>query len=177
VSPHRNLCLPVHGANISALILETNRPRRRTIPIENRLPFGFQLRRAQYAYRLALDRALEPTRVTTPQFAVLALLETTPGLSNAELARRNLITPQTMNAIIRNLEDAQLVVRRPDLHHGRILTAHLTPAGQAVLTRCIELANAVEARMLRPLNAHERARLLDYLGRVGDALTSLCAEG
>src|ERR1700737_3227707 len=144
------------------------------MPIEDRLPFGFQLRRAQYAYRLALPRALESIGVTTPQFAVLALLETTPGLSNAELARRNLVTPQTMNAIVKKLEDARLVVRRPDTNHGRILTAHLTPAGQRVLTRCVDHADAVEACMLRPLSARERSRLLDTLNRVGDALANLC---
>lgn len=79
-----------------------------------------------------------------------------------------------MNAILQKLEDARLVLRRPDPNHGRILTAHLTPAGQAVLTRCVEHADAVEACMLRPLNSQERGRLLDYLKRVGDALASLC---
>jgi DNA-binding MarR family transcriptional regulator len=103
------------------------------------------------------------------------LLETTPGLSNAELARRNLVTPQTMGAIVQKLEDASLVVRRPDPNHGRILTAHLTPDGQHVLTQCIEDANAVEECMLQPLNAQERTRLLDYLNRVGDALANLAA--
>ena len=79
-----------------------------------------------------------------------------------------------MNAIVKKLEDARLVVRRSDPNHGRILTAHLTPAGQAVLTGCVEHADAVEACMLRPLNAEERTRLLNYLNRVGDALASLC---
>jgi DNA-binding MarR family transcriptional regulator len=101
------------------------------------------------------------------------LLETTPGLSNAELARRNLVTPQTNNVVVQKLEEAGLIVRRPDPGHGRILTAHLTPAGLDVLTRCIEHADAVEACMLAPLNARARARLLDALKRVGDALASL----
>jgi DNA-binding MarR family transcriptional regulator len=106
---------------------------------------------------------------------VLASLETDPGLSNAELARRNLVTPQTMNSIVQKLEDAKLVVRRPDPNHGRILTAHLTRSGRAVLARCVEHANAVEACMLSPLKAQERDRLLDYLNRVGDALAGLSA--
>jgi DNA-binding MarR family transcriptional regulator len=87
-----------------------------------------------------------------------------------------LVTPQTMNAIVQNLEAARLVQRRPDPNHGRILTAHLTPAGQAVLTQCLEHAHAVEACMLRPLKPQERTRLLDYLNRAGEALASLCKE-
>jgi DNA-binding MarR family transcriptional regulator len=79
-----------------------------------------------------------------------------------------------MNAIVQKLEDASLVVRRPDPNHGRILTAYLTPTGHDVLARCVEHADEVEACMLHPLNARERARLLDYLSRVGDALASLC---
>jgi DNA-binding MarR family transcriptional regulator len=114
--------------------------------------------------------------VTTPQFAALALLETTPGLSNAELARLNLVTPQTMNAIVQKLEDSRLLVRRPDPNHGRILTAHLTAAGRAVLARCVEHADAVEGCMLSPLRERERARLLDYLNRVGDALGASLLE-
>jgi DNA-binding MarR family transcriptional regulator len=104
------------------------------------------------------------------------LLEADPGLSNAELARRNLVTPQTMNSIVQKLEAARLVVRRPDPNHGRVLTAHLTRSGRDVLKRCVEHANAVEACMLDPLKPREREHLLDYLKRVGDALASL-SEG
>ncbi len=142
------------------------------MPIQDRLPFGYQLRRAQYAYRLALDRALEPTGVTTPQFAVLALLQAQPGLSNAELARQSLITPQTMNTILGRLESAGLVARTPHPGHGRILRAQLTRAGHAVLERCLGRAAAVEACLLGALDLTERPGVLDALTRVGDALRS-----
>ncbi len=141
------------------------------MPLQDRLPFGYQLRRAQYAYRLALDRALEPTGVTAPQFATLALLQARPGLSNAELARQSLITPQTMNTILGRLESAGLVERTPHPGHGRILRAELTQAGQSVLDRCLGRAAAVEACLLGALGAAERPAVLDALTRIGDALT------
>jgi DNA-binding MarR family transcriptional regulator len=65
--------------------------------------------------------ALESTGVTTPSSAALALLQATPGLSNAELARQNLITPQTTNVILARLEAAGLIRRSPYPLHGRIL--------------------------------------------------------
>jgi DNA-binding MarR family transcriptional regulator len=112
--------------------------------------------------------------VTAPQFATLALLQATPGLSNADLARESLITPQTMNVILGRLEAAGLVVRRPHPGHGRILLAGLTPAGRAVLDRCVHRAEAVETCLLGALDATERPVLLDALTRVGDALAGLC---
>jgi DNA-binding MarR family transcriptional regulator len=143
------------------------------MPVLDRLPFGYQLRRAQYAYRLALDRTLEPTGVTTPQFAVLALLQATPGLSNADLARQSLITPQTMHVILGRLQAAGLLTRRAHPGHGRILLADLTPAGHDVLNQCLERAVAVEARLLGALDTEQQPMLLNALTRVGDVLGML----
>ena len=143
------------------------------MPVQDRLPFGYQLRRAQFAYRLALDRALEPTGVTTPQFAVLALLQATPGLSNADLARQSHITPQTMHVILGRLQAAGLLTRRTDPGHRRILLAELTPAGRAVVGECLRRAVAVETSLLGALDAAQQPILLEALTRVGDALTRL----
>jgi DNA-binding MarR family transcriptional regulator len=137
---------------------------------EDRLPFANQLRRAQFAYRLALERALGSTGITAPQFAAMARLRETPGLSNAELARRSLVTPQTMNLIVGRLESAGLVVRKPHPGHGRILLAELTPAGLALLDQCHARAESVEACAIGALDASERPRLLEYLARVSNAL-------
>ncbi len=137
------------------------------------MPFGYQLRRAQYAYRLALERALESTGVTAPQFAAMALLQATPGLSNAQLARQSLVTPQTMNVIVGRLEVAGLVVRSPHAAHARILRAHLTALGQTTLDACFTRASAVEACLVGALQPSDHAMLLASLTRIGDALVAL----
>jgi DNA-binding MarR family transcriptional regulator len=137
------------------------------------LPFGYQLRRAQYAYRQALERALEPTGVTAPQFAAMALLQATPGLSNAELARQSLVTPQTMNVIVGRLEAAGLVVRSPHAAHGRILRARLTARGETKLDACFARAAAVEGCLVGALQPADHLTLLATLTRIGDALVAL----
>jgi DNA-binding MarR family transcriptional regulator len=131
---------------------------------------GHALRRAQLAYRLAMDRALQPTGVTTRQFQVLDLVATEPGISSADLARRSEVTAQTMKDVVRNLERAGLVERDPHPTHGRILTLRLTPRGHASRRRCTELAADVERQMLAELSADERDALLVSLRRIGDAL-------
>src|SRR4051794_11822091 len=140
------------------------------IPFEDRFPLGSELRRAHYAYRLAMDRALEPIGVTITQLGVLGRLQVTPGLSNAELARQTFVTPQTMNVVLGRMEAAGLVERRPHPEHGRIQLAELTSAGLAVVEQCLSRADAVEACALGALDADARSLLLDGLTRLGDAM-------
>lgn len=117
-----------------------------------------------------MDRALQPTGVTTRQFQVLDLVATEPGISSADLARRSEVTAQTMKDVVRNLERAGLVERDPHPTHGRILTLRLTSRGHARRRRCTELAADVERQMLAELSADERDALLVSLRRIGDAL-------
>ena len=58
---------------------------------------GYLLKRAQAALHAAMAAALHEHGATLAQYAVLTALDEEPGLSNAELARRAFVTPQTMN--------------------------------------------------------------------------------
>jgi len=51
-----------------------------------------------------MARALAAQGMTLPQFSVLTMLQAYPGASGAELARLSLLTAQTMNVIVGNLE-------------------------------------------------------------------------
>ena len=81
---------------------------------------GYLLRQAAGAYRHRVERALADLRVTPPQFSVLTMLAAYPGISNADLARLALLTPQTVSTIVANLERAGAIVRQPHHYHGRI---------------------------------------------------------
>jgi DNA-binding MarR family transcriptional regulator len=88
---------------------------------------------------------------TLAQYAVLTALDEEPGLSNAGLARRAFVTPQTMNQVLQELEQKGWVARHPDPAHARILQADLTPAGRTALRACRLAVDAVEEQMLAPL--------------------------
>ena len=120
---------------------------------------GYLLKEAQHALRLAMDRALGERGLTTPQYAVLSALDEEPGLSNADLARRAFVTPQTMNSIVVLLERAGLVERQPHAVHGRVLSTILTPAGAELVQSCHDIVGSIEERMLAPLNDAQRAQL------------------
>lgn len=132
--------------------------------------FGYELKRAQHALRVEMDAALRRVGLTTPQYAALAVLEGESGLSGAELARRCFVTPQTMNGIVVNLENAGLLERRPHLGHGRVLQAYLTEEGEAMVSRAHAPIEAIEGRMLAGVGEEERGRLLRDLRSCADAL-------
>jgi DNA-binding MarR family transcriptional regulator len=131
---------------------------------------GYLLKQAQQALRVAMDHALREQGLTTPQYAVLSALAEHPGLSNADLARRAFVTPQTMNAIVRWLERAGLVQRRPHDQHGRVLTTVLTAAGAERVQSCHAAVEQVEQKLVAPLTDAERAQLATLLRTCTQAL-------
>lgn len=75
------------------------------------------------------------TELPMPQQDVLLILNRTPGLTSAELARTQKVTPQSMGATVIALREAGLVETRPHPDDGRRREAHLTEAGRALLAR------------------------------------------
>lgn len=132
----------------------------------------YLVRRAQDALYTTLTAALAEYGATVPQYAVLVLLDEEPGLSNAELARRAFLTPQSIHETLRKLEAKQWVSRRPHPWHGRILQASLTPDGQTTLLACQRTADAIEERMLSGLSPRDRAQFDAALRSCVSALTS-----
>jgi DNA-binding MarR family transcriptional regulator len=131
----------------------------------------YLLKRAQEVLRAALSTALGEHGATIAQYAVLTLLDEEPGLSNADLARRAFLTPQTMNQTLRSLEDKRWVTRSPHPGHGRIRQASLTPGGREALLACHEAADAIEERMLAGLRPRDRQQFESALRACIDALT------
>jgi DNA-binding MarR family transcriptional regulator len=108
---------------------------------------GFALKQAQQALRTRLDSGLREIGLTTAQYAVLAFLEVEAGASNAELARRAFVTPQTMQAILVALERADFITRTPHPEHGRVQTTELTAKGRGTLEVASEVVADAEARL------------------------------
>jgi DNA-binding MarR family transcriptional regulator len=108
---------------------------------------GFALKLAQQALRTHMDEALQQIGLTTPQYAVLNFLQAEPGASNAELARRSFVKPQTMQGIVVALERSGFVARAPHAKHGRVQTTDLTERGRDVLAAASTIVAGTEARL------------------------------
>ncbi len=137
-------------------------------PLDRRV--GYLLKRAQQALRSRIDEALSDLGLTAPQYAVLANLGEQPGMSNAELARRSFVTPQTMIRIVTGLEDRGLIIRTPRLDNRKVLAANLTRQGSE-LVELADLAVApVEQLIGRGLSDAEVGALAGQLTELADRL-------
>jgi DNA-binding MarR family transcriptional regulator len=145
-----------------------------SMPIDQRL--GHHLKRAEQELIAAKHAALRPFNLSTPQYTVLLVLSEEPGLSGAGLARRCLVTPQTMSSVLGTLEGRGLVERKPHPVHSHILEARLTRSGRALLTRADVPATAVEQALDAEFSARERQQLLKLLARCTAALTRAQSE-
>lgn len=123
----------------------------------------YLLRQAGAAVRLAMERELADLAVTPPQFSALTMLIAYGELSNAELARLTLQTPQTVNVIIGNLARRGLVVKRPDGSNGRILRLVITPEGKRLAERCKIRADRIETLLQSKLKPSAERAVRDWL--------------
>ncbi len=120
---------------------------------------GYLLKRAATSLRSALDATLRSLDLTVPQYACLELLGQQPGLSNAELARGVFVTRQSMNGVLRGLQDRGLVTRPATAPSGRALPGRLTPAGRRRLRVASAKVRAVEKQMLAKFSPAAQERL------------------
>ena len=81
----------------------------------------------QLARRLRTE--VNPGELSWSQNAVLARLERAGAMTTADLARSELVKPQSMGTTLADLEQAGLVQRRPHPTDGRQVLFALTAAG------------------------------------------------
>jgi DNA-binding MarR family transcriptional regulator len=115
---------------------------------------SYVIARLERAVRHGINQRLKPHGLTTLQYTTLSVLNTLggrAGLSNAQLARRSYMTPQSMNEVIEALERKGLIVRNPHPSHRRVYPAMLTPAGRTVLAKCDVAVDELESQMLAGL--------------------------
>ena len=134
---------------------------------------GYLLRQAWHAFRTAMEIALRPHHLTSPQYAVLSVLARSPGASNADLARACNTTPQAMNGVLATLERARMVQRRPHPSHGRILQVTLTDEGRANLESAHPAVRALEREVERAFTSQQIATVKAWLVTTGERLEQI----
>jgi DNA-binding MarR family transcriptional regulator len=121
--------------------------------------------------RRRLGEAISPLGLTIQQYTALAVLGARGRLSNAQLAERSLVTPQSANELVKVMEKRGWIKRTADPSHGRIIHLHLTPSGQEILQQAHAAAAEFEASMLVGLTARDRERYREYLSESVRALS------
>ncbi len=112
---------------------------------------SYVIARLDRAIRREIAEMVAPHGLTATQYTALSVLRMGKGLSNAQLARRSYVTPQSMIEMLGTLENKGLVQRTPAPDHGRILRTELTAKGRRVLAHCDDDINRLESAMTREL--------------------------
>lgn len=124
------------------------------------------LKQAWYFALTTVNDSVSEHGVSAAQIGMLRRLATEPGLSGADLARRLLISPQGVQLALKELERRELVQRKPDPQHGRILQAFLTEEGRKVAEAVVGDAITAHDKVFGVLSAAEQKTLRALLGRV-----------
>lgn len=100
-----------------------------------------------------------------PHVIALVTLHHESGLSNAQLARRCFVTPQSMNEVVLELERRKLLTRAPDPSNQRILRAQLTQSGKKVIDAWEARIAELEQRLLYGFSEQEARRFRRSVAR------------
>jgi DNA-binding MarR family transcriptional regulator len=101
--------------------------------------------------RRKMTEALAPVGLSLAQFTALSVLDARGEASNAQLAERSFITPQSANEVMSAMTARNLITREPDPNHGRIVVLRLTDEGRDVLRQGMEVVRSLEDQMLKDI--------------------------
>jgi DNA-binding MarR family transcriptional regulator len=121
-------------------------------------------------------RAMRPLGLGAQQFLVLEQLETLGETSQAKLADALAIDRSNLAAIVAELCDRGLAVRKRDEIDRRRYVLRLSGKGKKLLQRAEGAIAAAEEDLVGPLDVDEREQLYALLRRLADGV-ELCPTG
>lgn len=129
------------------------------MPLEDLTTYLLSLSGREARRRMAL-------RVSLPEFALLAALDSEGPASQRSLGERLRKDPADMVRLVDAAESSGLVVRSADPVDRRRRTVSMTPAGSAALRMHFDAAREVEDEVLGSLDARERRTLHELLAKL-----------
>ena len=148
-----------------------NRSAKKASPeVSERPRVTYLIGRLDRALRRRMGEALSPFSLSVTQYTTLSVLHTRGQLSNAQLASRAFISPQSMNEVVQGLEAVKLVTREADPSHARIVQLRLTANGVDLLRQCDAAVKQLEQSMLARLSPEARELLRESLNDCVQAL-------
>lgn len=135
------------------------------------LGLAYLIGRLDHVLNRRLREVLPPLGLTVPQYTALSVFRSVGSMSNAQLAERTMVSPQSANDMVKTMEARGWIERRPDPSHGRIIQISLTDGGNAVLERCDAKVLELELAMFQDLGEAERGSLHTLLRAAVRALS------
>ena len=135
------------------------------VPLDPESQLGYLLVRCVDQISRPWHEALRAQGINPRQFSTLATLAHDPGVSQGELARRVMITPQSMSESLSRLVEAGLV-SRSDMGPGRAAQLELTDDGRKLLSRAYPVVEELNRDCFSALTDTERTELARVLQKL-----------
>jgi DNA-binding MarR family transcriptional regulator len=127
----------------------------------------YLIKRAETEITAHMTKILGEFEITPMQFTILNFVQDNPDdLSSAQLSRRFLMTPQSMNEAIGTMQRKELLEKYTDPKHKRILRINLTEKGLEKLKICNGLMDGFEENLFLSFNTEELAACRHFMGKI-----------
>ncbi|MDI1347451.1 MAG: MarR family transcriptional regulator [Pseudolabrys sp.] len=132
---------------------------------------GFNLRIAQEASVRAYLRSVADTGTLAWRFAILALIDLNPGLTQVALARAVSRDTSSLTSVLDDMCNRGLVTRvRPD-HDRRSYALRITPQGVKAMNELKANVRNHERELDRLFTGEQRSLLIEMLKQIASELT------
>lgn len=132
---------------------------------QDTLGISHLIKLVEHELSLKVDGTLQAVDLTMAQYSTLSALESEEKLTNAELARKCSVTPQTMNRILQNLEKQALVKKSLNPEHALKQDFVLTKKAHKLICEAHALVNEVEKEFISILSTAEYDSLKSILNK------------
>lgn len=138
---------------------------------------GHLLARTCKLLRTRVHARLEKIGLYRGQQFVLFVLWENEGLTHSELAEKILVRPATTTNLLKRMEKAGLVERRPDPHDQRVSRVYLTDAAQSMRDTVETTWQQIDEQIFAGFSSEERALFEQFLLRIQGNLMQETAYG
>lgn len=114
--------------------------------------------------RQRINKLLAPLHLTFPKYAALTVLQSNPGMTNADLARACRVRPQTMNSMVKDMMNEGHVTQEKMPGHALKLLYTLTPQAQALLEKAHVVVATLENELVEELRPEHVVMLQRLMG-------------
>lgn len=127
---------------------------------------GFLFHRITLIYRSAMMERLEKYKIQGPHFAILAMIEHTPSITQNQLCNETGIDKASMVKITDHLEDLKLIERKEAPTDRRVKNLNLTKLGQKVFVEAAKIRAEFEEEFLAALTKEDQKTLKENLRKL-----------
>jgi DNA-binding MarR family transcriptional regulator len=124
---------------------------------------GYNLRRAHGVQRQRFAAMFAPYAIRPVQLSILGLLRNHPRMKQSDLGRALEIKRANIVVLLDELEQRELIVRKPAETDRRAYVLELTPAGQKMAANLLAMHARLEAEVEAQLGTRDRDRLIELL--------------